>query len=535
MDEQNLFSRDGLHERTGEPAPQRQPVRRPRTGKAPAKREDRRARRLVAVSNRVGPVRGAASAGGLAVALVEALRERGGLWFGWSGKTGSHDQVQRREIGGVSQALIDLNREDYELFYNGFANLCLWPLLHFRLDLVRYQPRYFEAYQRVNRQYASVLHPLLNERDLVWVHDYQLIPLGAELRALGARQRIGFFLHVPFPPADLMAALPQHESLVRALFDYDLIGFQTEADLRRFGDYVERVAGGRVRAGRVTAWGRSVTARAFPIGIDAESFRALAVSAGGEQEFQRARANLAGRSQIIGVDRLDYSKGLLRRFNAYEEYLERYPEQQGRVEYLQVAPVSRGEIRAYREFRFELERAAAHLNGRFARVDWTPLRYLNRALPRRTLAGLYRASRIGLVTPMRDGMNLVAKEYVSAQDPADPGVLVLSRFAGAAQQLKAALLVNPYDSAEMAQALQAADAMSLEERRNRHAEMWRDLCRHDVRHWTDDFVHELAGGRSRAGTSGAVAASNKRLRYDKEVVMRTHQDRPAPGKSAARH
>jgi trehalose 6-phosphate synthase len=496
MDEEHPVNFDGTHERLIEPLRQRSRGQRSRGGKAAAGHEESGARRLVAVSNRVGPVRGAASAGGLAVALVEALRERRGLWFGWSGKTGADGQVQKREISGVSQALIDLSREDYEHFYNGFANLCLWPLLHFRLDLVRYQPRYFEAYQRVNAQFACTLQPLLEERDLVWVHDYQLIPLGAALRALGAAQRIGFFLHVPFPPADLMAALPRHEQLVRALFDYDLVGFQTEADLQRFGDYVERVAGGRMRAGRASAWGRSVAARAFPIGIDAEGFRAQAVSAGGEQEYRRAREALGGRTQIIGVDRLDYSKGLLRRFSAYEEYLERYPEAQGRMEFLQIAPVSRGEIRAYREFRFELEQAAAHLNGRFARVDWTPLRYLNRALPRRTLAGFYRASRIGLVTPMRDGMNLVAKEYVAAQDPADPGVLVLSRFAGAAQQLKAALSVNPYDAAEMAAALYAADTMSVEERRNRHAEMWRDLCRHDVRNWCDDFVRQLAAGRA---------------------------------------
>ncbi|MBL6750932.1 MAG: trehalose-6-phosphate synthase [Nevskia sp.] len=453
--------------------------------------------RLVAVSNRVGPVRGAAAAGGLAVAVVEALRDCGGLWFGWSGKTQVREgsAVHRKTVDGVELAQIELARDDYEHYYNGFANLCLWPLLHFRIDLTRFSPRDLEAYRRVNRHFAGALRPLLRRGDLVWVHDYHLFLLGAALRKLGTRHRIGFFLHVPFPPADLMVTLPCHQEIVAAMFDYDLVGFQTEPDLQRFGDYIERIAGGRMRRGRAYAYGRSVVARAFPIGIDAAGFSSLAHSAGAEREYQRVRSALGGREQIIGVDRLDYTKGLLRRLAAYEALLERHADARTRVDFLQIAPISRGEIRAYREFRRELELAAAQINGRFAGVDWTPVRYLNRALPRSTLAGLYRASGIGLVTPMRDGMNLVAKEYVAAQEPQDPGVLVLSRFAGAAQQLHAALLVNPYDTEEMTQALQAARTMGVEERRNRHAQLMQAVGAYDVARWREDFVECLRGTR----------------------------------------
>jgi trehalose 6-phosphate synthase len=455
--------------------------------------------RLVAVSNRVGPVRGAASAGGLAVGLVEALREGRGLWFGWSGNTigEANAQPKIQQVGGFTQAVIDLSRQDYDDYYNGYANRCLWPLFHFRLDLTDYHLRYFNAYRRVNALFARTLQPLLAPDDLVWIHDFHLFPLGSELRALGARQRLGFFLHIPFPPREILAALPKHDWLVRSLFDYDLVGFQTEPDLQRFRDYVEREAGGSVRDDRISAYGREIRAGAFPIGIDVDNFRKLAFSAQGERECQRMREALQGRDQIIGVDRLDYSKGLLRRLEAYEALLERHPDTHGKVELLQVAPTSRGELKAYRDFRHELERAAAHINGRYAQLNWTPVRYLNRALPRKTLAWLYRASRIAMVTPMRDGMNLVAKEYVAAQDPRDPGVLVLSRFAGAALQMKAALLVNPYDAAEVAEALQQARVMGVDERRARHAELMQGLTDYDIRRWRDDFVGQLqrAGGK----------------------------------------
>ncbi|MGH8482217.1 MAG: alpha,alpha-trehalose-phosphate synthase (UDP-forming), partial [Nevskiaceae bacterium] len=226
--------------------------------------------RIVAVSNRVGPVTGSGAAGGLAVALVDALRQSHGIWFGWSGRvagTAPANRVRTRESGGLTVATLDLAPEDHEGYYNGFANRCLWPLFHFRVDLSRYDRAEHAAYARVNALFARRLLPLLAPGDRIWVHDYHLFPLGAELRALGARQRLGFFLHIPFPPRDILNTLPGHEALVRALFEYDLLGFQTPQDLQRFCDYVEREARGSVRGGRVRAWGREVQAGAFPVGV----------------------------------------------------------------------------------------------------------------------------------------------------------------------------------------------------------------------------------------------------------------------------
>jgi trehalose 6-phosphate synthase len=461
--------------------------------------------RLVAVSNRVGPVRGAAAAGGLAVGLVDALNERGGLWFGWSGHMASAGRARLRteKADGITLATLDLSQHDFDGYYNGFSNNCLWPLLHFRIDLMRFERAEYDTYRHVNARFAGSLARLLRPSDLVWVHDFHQIPLAEELRRLRVRQRIGFFLHTPFPPTEILGTLPVHEELVRSLFAYDLIGFQTVDDLERFRSHVRRAYDGIVRGEAIQAFGRELRAAAFPIGIDVDRFHRFAFTTPGSREFTRMRHVLGGRDQFIGVDRLDYSKGLLRRMDAFGRYLEAHPKAHGHVILLQVAPLSRGDLSSYRNFRLELDREAARVNGRFGRFDWTPVHYLNRALPRRTLAGLYRASRVGVVTPMRDGMNLVAMEYVAAQDPADPGVLVLSRFAGAANYLREALLVNPYDGEETANAMYLAREMRLQERRQRHAALMKRLRARDVGRWRRDFIAALAETPARRGSRKA--------------------------------
>ncbi|WP_028008171.1 alpha,alpha-trehalose-phosphate synthase (UDP-forming) [Solimonas flava] len=449
--------------------------------------------RLVVVSNRVGPLRGAARAGGLAVALADALQRRRGLWFGWSGELAESPAVRARTqtTAGVTRATLDLTQAELDDYYNGFANRCLWPLFHYRLDLAAFDRRFYDGYQRVNRRFAQTLAPLLHDDDLVWVHDYHLLPFAETLREMGAQQKLGFFLHIPFPVRELLTALPSADRLVRALMAYDLIGFQTEGDLQAFRDYVLREAGGIIDGETLRAYGRKVIARAFPIGIDTAQFAQMARSEDARRDAERLKAAIFNRAQIIGVDRLDYTKGLPERFLAYQKLLEDYPDAHGQVSFLQIAPTSRGDVPEYVHIREELETLAGHINGRFAQFDWTPLRYINRAITRRQLAGLYRMSHIGFVTPLRDGMNLVAKEYVAAQDPVDPGVLVLSRFAGCARQMTAALIVNPYDVAGVAEALQTARHMAVEERRERHAELMRGLIENDVSRWCDDFLGVL--------------------------------------------
>ncbi|MFQ5959143.1 MAG: trehalose-6-phosphate synthase, partial [Alphaproteobacteria bacterium] len=296
---------------------------------------------------------------------------------------------------------------------------------------------------------------------------------------------------------EVLASLPTHQELIRTLFAYDLVGFQTDNDLRAFHDYVVREAKGKVNAdGVVSAFGRKTRAGVFPIGIDADAFAELAESPESQRQLKRLRDSLQGRRMIIGVDRLDYTKGLVERLRAFEQLLETYPETRGQVSLMQIAPPSRIEVPEYGDIRRALEATAGHINGRFAEFDWVPIRYLNRPFSRRALSGVFRGSRIGLVTPLRDGMNLVAKEYVAAQDASDPGVLVLSRFAGAARQLDGAQIVNPYDLHAMAEALHRGLEMPLEERRERWSTMMEGLRRDDVTAWRNRFLSALRATRA---------------------------------------
>ena len=450
--------------------------------------------RLVIVSNRVAlPDR--TSSGGLAVALQAALEETGGLWFGWSGRIDEETsgKVSEQQAGDIQYVTVDLSRRDHDDYYNGFANRTLWPLLHFRVDLVDYSRETYQAYRRVNALFADTLAPLLRDDDLVWIHDYHLIPLAQLLRQRGIRCRLGFFLHVPMPSSDLLAALPDHNRLFEGLSSYDLIGFQTERDLERFQDYVRLFCRGEVIESGVlaTAKGHRLRAGAFPISIDTARIAEQAANAVGKASVKRLADSLSGRLLAIGVDRLDYSKGLPERFRAFGCYLERHWEQLGRLTFLQIAPVSRGEVAEYQALREQLERLTGHINGEHAQPDWTPMRYVNRNFPHASLTGFYRLARVGLVTPLRDGMNLVAKEFVAAQDPSDPGVLVLSSFAGAARELDGALLVNPYDLDGVADAIAAAVEMPMEERRERWSSMMARLRTHDITAWRRGYIEAL--------------------------------------------
>ncbi|MDR6446745.1 alpha,alpha-trehalose-phosphate synthase (UDP-forming) [Paraburkholderia sp. 22099] len=455
--------------------------------------------RLVVVSNRTADPRKPA-AGGLAVAVRESLQQTGGLWFGWSGKiheaadvaTTGHGDVHVQTAGNVTLATLDLSREDHDTYYLGYANDVLWPVFHYRLDLANFDTRFAAGYRRVNQLFARKLLPLLKPDDLIWVHDYQLIPLAAELRAMGCTNRIGFFLHIPMPPPLIMAAIPEHEWLMRSLFAYDLVGFQSEADLTHFSHYVESEAQAqRLSPDRLRAFGRTLRVGAYPIGIDVDDFIRLADSKEGRDMFARMREEYSRRRLLVGVDRLDYSKGLPQRVHAFRELLTFYPENRDSATLIQIASPSREDVGAYDDLRRQMDSLCGAINGDFGELDWMPVRYIHRNVARKRLPGLYRASRVALVTPLRDGMNLVAKEFIAAQDAADPGMLVLSRFAGAAEQLKEALLVNPYDTQGTAQAIQRALTMSLDERINRHEALLRRIRKFDVHWWSSTFLRAL--------------------------------------------
>lgn len=452
--------------------------------------------RLVVVSNRVADLASGQTSGGLAVAVVDALSDSSGVWFGWSGDV--VDDVEKIGLklerhGNVTAATQALTEDEYQSYYLDYANRALWPVFHYRLDLAVFDNAALEAYQRVNQRFAQSLAGLLAEDDLVWIHDYHLIPLASELRALGVKNRIGFFLHIPFPAPEIISAVPEHAWLFDTLFAYDVVGFQTDNDVSNFGRYVAETAD-QVSAEThpFRASERGMCARAYPIGIGVEAFHEMAFTEEADERIRRLKRGAIDQ-HIIGVDRLDYSKGLPDRLRSYHRFLEKFPHHRKNTVLMQIAPPTREELAAYADIRTELEQLSGAINGEFGDFDWTPVRYIHRSLSRDTLAALFRGSRVGLVTPLRDGMNLVAKEYIAAQNTKDPGVLILSQFAGAAADLREALIVNPYDPDEVASAMNLALTMGLDERQDRHASLLSRIKSRDATKWRQSFIHDLAG------------------------------------------
>ena len=452
--------------------------------------------RLVVVSNRVAvPNRKVSNgAGGLAVAIQSVLKRHPGIWFGWSGRVAvkSDVVVQTIERGRQSYVLTDLTKEDYDEYYNGFANRVLWPIFHYRQDLAEFSLRDLSGYIRVNEYLAGELHKILLPDDIIWIHDYHLLPLAKAVRGHGRRNKIGFFHHIPFPPPEILTALPNHEHLIPTMCHYDLVGFQTDRDAMNFAHYLKDECRMLSRdPSTFLAADRTVQIGIFPVGVETTRLNRLAGHAQYSPFVRGVVESLAGRDMIIGVDRLDYSKGIALRMEAFDRFLSTHPEWRGRVTYLQITPKSRSEIREYADMERQIDETAGRVNGMYGEASWTPIRYVNRNHSRAALAGLYRSARAALVTPLRDGMNLVAKEYVACQDPEDPGVLVLSRFAGAAIECSAALLVNPYDPESVGNAIGQALSMPLDERRSRNNALFQVLMGNDAESWGERFLTAL--------------------------------------------
>jgi trehalose 6-phosphate synthase len=451
---------------------------------------------LVVVSNRVAS--GKANepmTGGLAAALLPVVEKSGAIWVGSSGRV--RDGAQREPfaeveaLGAGALAMLDLPAAHYGGYYEGFANSALWPALHSRTDLIHASQEDYLSYREVNAFMARALLRFQKPDTAFWIQDYHFLALGAELRDLGVVRPIGFFLHTPWPARAVIGGVPHHRELVEAMLAYDLIGFQTDDDCENFLSYVRSDLGLAVRSGAVTSRHGTSRVAVFPIGIDPEKFVQQASRAVSHPDVSRLRRSLNGEKLAIGVDRLDYSKGLVNRINAFDRMWTLQPELARTASLLQIATPSRGAIEAYGNLQNELARLVSDVNGRHGEVDWTPIRYLNKGFGQTVLAGLYRTAQVGVVTPLHDGMNLVAKEYVAAQNPADPGVLVLSKFAGAAKELDAALLVNPHDIDGMARAIATALSMPSTERRLRWEAMMKKLRAGTIQQWFADFVDAL--------------------------------------------
>ncbi len=452
--------------------------------------------RIVVVSNRVQvPKPGVASAGGLAVALDGLMAKRGGLWFGWSGQVSNEVSrtVAMATVGNMQYATIDLTPDEHDRYYNEFSNGTLWPLLHSMPGDMNFDRRSAQAYRQVNERMTDALLPLLRPTDLIWIHDYHLMAMPAFLRARGVDAPIGFFLHIPFPSPDMLASVPEAGALIRDLLSADLLGFQTANDVENFAAAANRLAGATRLPGNngLQLGSRRVRLAAFPVEIEAREFAATAATAWRTPASERLRRSLAGQRLILGIDRMDPTKGLMQRLAGFRRLLETRPDWRNRVTLLQIAAESRKEVSAYRDLRLSIDREAGAINSEWGEPDWTPLRVVARGGARETVAGYMRGARVGLVTPLRDGMNLVAKEYISAQDPQDPGVLVLSKFAGAARQLGSALLVNPHDADELAEAMDRALTMPLAERQERWQTAWRAIEGATPALWGRNFLAAL--------------------------------------------
>jgi trehalose 6-phosphate synthase len=470
-------------------------------------------RRIVVVSNRVMDLRKAAQAGGVAVAIADLFATRKGVWFGWNGKivdqpddVNTPDLKVARSAGKSVLATLPLTTAEHSDYYLGYSNSVLWPVFHNRLDLARFEAGFYARYMAVNERFARALQTLIQPDDIIWIHDYHLIPLGSLLRRAGVTNPIGFYLHIPVPPSQTFLAIPEHRALARALTAYDLVGLQTQADVANLIQFFEDSVSGRIlQDGRVSAFEHRLAIESFPIGIDADRF-----SSGGGAPDKGSVQSLDDAQRIIGVDRLDYSKGLPQKFRAFGHFLEKYPEYRRNVVLTQIAPPTRESVEAYTDIRQQLEALSGKINGMFGELDWVPIHYIYRSTPRDRLRDIYRSSRIGFFTPLRDGMNLVVKEYIASQDPDDPGVPILSRFAGAAEQLVDALIVNPYNIEEMADAIKAALVMDPSERIERYNRLMSVIRGYDCAAWATSFLATLeAAARER---SHAVAPLTPSMR-----------------------
>lgn len=449
--------------------------------------------RLVVLSNRVPKPGRTSQAGGLAVALAEAVRP-GSLWIGWSGRIGPGTELSLREEQGVTYAVFDLTEAEHRGYYSECSNNAIYPLLLFRLGLMRFRAEEFDVYHAVNQRFAATALGMLRPDDLVWVHDYHLMLVPAALRAMGARQRVGFFFHTPFPPPAIFAVGPRARALLAGVCGADVVGFQTASDRDGFLACVAELLGASADdEGCFVHEGRLVHTLVCPVGIDADGFARMAADAVERLPSRRLRASLHGAHLLFGADRLDHAKGLPYRVEAFDMLLRHHPEHRRAVSFLQVAALSREEVAEYRRLRREMDERVGDLNGRHGEADWIPLRYITRATLRATLAGFYRLARVGVVIPLRDGFGLGAAEFVAAQDPADPGVLVLSRFAGAAATMGRSLLVNPFDTGAIAAALHQALTMPREERLARHQELLECVRAHNAAHYATRFLAALDG------------------------------------------
>jgi trehalose 6-phosphate synthase len=435
--------------------------------------------------------------GGLVTALAPVLRDQGGTWIGWDGdkSSQSHTELFKKESKKIGYSLkpISLTAKEVERYYEGFSNATLWPLFHDFLDRSQFQPETWDMYRAVNQKFAKAVAENSTKDNLIWIHDYHLLLAGKHLAQLGVKRKTAFFIHIPFPPWDLFMRLPWRKEIIDGLLHYDLVGFQTERDRWNFVRCVRRlfpstIVSGPQRYQLIEHNGKVTRVGAFPISIDFEGFNQLASSKEVADEAWYIHERLPERKLVLGVDRLDYTKGILERLKAFEIVLEKYHDLRAKINLIQVVAPSRTNVKEYQEMKCTIEETVGRINGRFTYHDWVPIHYIYRNLPRLELLSYYRTCEIALITPLKDGMNLIAKEYCACNVETN-GVLILSEFAGAAQQLgKSSLLVNPLNIEEVAEQIYSAYRMQKEERMSRMRRLRAEVRRNNIFRWVEQFL-----------------------------------------------
>lgn len=470
---------------------------------------EQRTKRLVVVSNRLphvlektngGKWQLKPGSGGLIVALHPILQQKGGVWIGWSGRASNGHGLDLDELflkaseeSGYEVVPVPLTQDEIDKYYHGYSNEVIWPLFHDFHDRCTFNPEFWHAYTKVNRKFAEALADRVTEDDFIWIHDYQLLDVGHHLREAGSEAKLAFFLHIPFPAPDILMKLPERQTLLNSLLSYDLVGFQSPRDKRNFLQSVRTlIKNARVRADKqmhlIQIEDHIVRVGVFPIGIDASEMRKAAASPDVESRVQEIRSRFHGRQIVLGIDRLDYTKGIPERLRAFADLLERFPEVRKKIHLFQVVVPSRAGIHEYSDLKMEIERLVSEINGKYAELDWMPIHYFYRNLSSVELLAFYRSADIGLVTPLKDGMNLVAKEFCACSLD-ENSVLILSQFAGAAAQLgKWALVVNPFDVEQTADALYHAFRMPVKQRKQQMRKLRRNIEQQDVFWWVENFM-----------------------------------------------
>ncbi|MBK0064112.1 MULTISPECIES: trehalose-6-phosphate synthase [unclassified Acinetobacter] len=451
--------------------------------------------RLIILSNRVSlPQTGKCVAGGLAVAMQDALSKVGGVWVGWNGEKIENQVNQRFDIlykSKITYMTCPLTQKQYQDYYCGFSNNTLWPMMHDRDDLIEYDHSEYETYQQVNRLFAKKISEFAEPDDLIWVQDYHFLSVARHCRELGMPNKIGFFLHIPFASMKLWKKLPVAQALLEDLCHYNLLGLQTEQDQKTcIQTCAQLLKAQKIQTHLLSLNQNLVSIQHYPIGVDVKGIQ-RSVKDGLDVELPEMWSKDSSMKTIIGVDRIDYSKGLFERFNAFASFLEQHPETHEKIQHVQIACPCRLDVATYKRLfeRFKLKMDL--INNEFKQNKWYPIVCSYESKPHHELMQLYRQADICWISSLKDGMNLVAKEFIAAQDPQNPGVLILSKFAGAAEQMVDALVVDPTDRKAMLSALETALNMSLMERKYRYQRLIHQLTNYDINDWCTDFLSDL--------------------------------------------